>query len=160
MYCFRCETKKPLTDFYRDRKAKSGYRSSCKSCQNYMADPAPPGVTSKVCYGCGEDKPLEDFYRNTSGKYRRTPRCKPCAIKHHLAYKKRKGEIYLKYGRKKSKAFRLKYGDRVINYDSYIRKTIMHKTVLKDEDIPQEMIEEKRKYLKLKREYLRKKGDK
>ena len=32
--CISCETKKPTTEFYRDKYTKSGYKSRCKECVN------------------------------------------------------------------------------------------------------------------------------
>lgn len=32
--CSKCKVEKPLSEFYSDKRLKSGKASSCKSCQN------------------------------------------------------------------------------------------------------------------------------
>ena len=35
--CTKCKMEKSLTEFHKDKSNKSGYRSSCKTCQNIKA---------------------------------------------------------------------------------------------------------------------------
>lgn len=74
-HCSRCNTTKPVTDFYRDPRKKDGYNCTCKACRliiwtkskkNPNRKPRKfkvrlhPG-DSKSCNVCGEIKPVDHF---------------------------------------------------------------------------------------------------
>lgn len=94
--CVRCETSKPLSEFYRNSHSSDGYQSYCKACAEEatrrsreknaeaqrlrwaekLARPAEDGV--KTCTKCGETKPLLDFYRHRGTKDGRATYCAEC----------------------------------------------------------------------------------
>lgn len=63
--CTACKASKELTDFHKDNRIKSGYRSSCKACvsswtakQTEKKPVRDPKVTHKECPRCKrEDRP-------------------------------------------------------------------------------------------------------
>lgn len=64
--CTQCSVEKPLDAFYKDGRAKSGFRSECRHCANERsANPKTrvPTPLSKVCRTCGQEKPAEEFHR-------------------------------------------------------------------------------------------------
>ncbi len=74
-HCARCDTTKPLTDFYRDPRKKDGHAYTCKACRYVIwkkskanpnrhprkfKHPLNPG-DAKPCNVCGETKPVDQF---------------------------------------------------------------------------------------------------
>ena len=157
--CSKCEEWLEKSDFYADKRASTGLRSNCKACHNKPAPLPPKGVTHKKCVSCKKNKPLEAFYKNKLGQYQKASRCNKCYIVQQKDWRGKRGRPYKDYQRDKSARFRKKYPDRVLEYDSYIVKSITGRSkdnILTVEDVPQELIEEKRNYLKMLREYNRK----
>lgn len=90
-----CGEYKPASEFYRDKRCRSGLTSRCKVCtrednkKSYRRtsdrngrprapEPVPLVDGRKRCAVCGEDKLLEEFYRRRNGHYRRE--CKACRV--------------------------------------------------------------------------------
>lgn len=104
-WCLRCETEKPLTEFYVLRNHKGLHRRQCKTCcqeiarESYLKEHGSlkekidwTTMTSKKCTMCGEVKPIGDFRLTKHGrKGHRTAKCKACNVKEAVAsYRKRK----------------------------------------------------------------------
>lgn len=106
--CTICDQLKPLEDFTRDKRKRSGRSSCCKPCQRersrlwrernptYLRDyylahrPEGVGFTEirdgkRACTACGVIKPLDDFHRQASGPAGHRTICKACRRAAHRA---------------------------------------------------------------------------
>jgi hypothetical protein len=90
--CPRCEETKSVSEFWKDRRTKSGFQGYCKACQRgsntYQKRVARPKKEAKpkFCGICGELKNPDDFYFNRSSTDGRHPYCKPCARIYNKAH--------------------------------------------------------------------------
>lgn len=86
--CIVCDTKKPLSEFYRNRAKPDGLDQRCKDCAKaaarlrnvtvVMTHEYPRGTEPKRCRACGEVKPALAFgthKRNRDGLH---ARCRAC----------------------------------------------------------------------------------
>lgn len=100
--CNQCHAEKPLEEFYKDTRKKTGYRSVCKDCLRYRKQhpriiQKPLFVISKVCKGCQIEKPLEafDIHKACKSDGRRA-KCKECRhTEHKQTYNPRKTPLPL-----------------------------------------------------------------
>jgi hypothetical protein len=63
-YCARCETRKPLTEWGRDSRAKDGLKSWCKACTNSARKQTGQVVrpSEKLCVACKTVKSITEFH--------------------------------------------------------------------------------------------------
>lgn len=131
-------------------------------------------MLTRICRICGEEKPLEELVKNKASKYGREKLCKLCANENNYKllknnperrervheWQKNNPEKLKEYVRKwqknnpeKIRRFQRKYKKvgRENLKDWYIKTLITNKSILNHKDIPQELIEAKRQYLKVKR---------
>ena len=84
-YCARCETRKPLTEWYRNSGSKGGYSSICKKCER--AKRLETGGTKrpkeKLCPACKTVKPISDFHGNRMSVDGAASCCIDCGIWRH-----------------------------------------------------------------------------
>ena len=83
--CTECGVEKQETDFYEDKRSKTGGREAkCKRCRGAAEKKRPPlryrakTNGTKECKDCGLIEPLTDFPINRASKGGRQPRCNPC----------------------------------------------------------------------------------
>jgi hypothetical protein len=82
--CPRCQKKKPLTDFRRNRYSPDGHQNVCKICAginlSYAKVPRQLTliVTSKICTKCGIEKDIANFSPNPNGKDGYHSQCREC----------------------------------------------------------------------------------
>ena len=103
--CLKCNKIKPISEYYRDKTKKDGYKNHCKACdklyqstkrKKYMAST----IGTKICGLCGVEKQVSEFNKYKSLSDGRSWWCKDCA---HKNWKK--------------KMYKSKYG---ISYDDYL----------------------------------------
>ncbi len=108
--CYKCRRQKPLSDFYRDERAKDALKSECKACfgtmgkkyaqanrdrinarsresraANRKPKPQPQSliVGLKVCRECGMIKLLKDYCADSKSRDRLRYECKTCQRAYH-----------------------------------------------------------------------------
>ena len=92
--CPECETEKSLNEFYKDKRSKSGYHSSCKTCCNIKAKELRQKYAmleirekdKKVCSRCKNEKNILDYPKNLYRRDGTTAECKACKYKYNHAY--------------------------------------------------------------------------
>ncbi len=100
--CTRCHIRKPLMEFVRRAKYKSGYTARCKACKNEIEKGYQRIMA--VCKRCGKRKQISEFATNrvclVCKNVREIPETKTCSLCH---IEKPLGDFYLseagKYGR-------------------------------------------------------------
>ena len=120
--CTTCKTKKELTDFHKDSRIKSGYRSSCKVCvskwtakQSEKEPVRDPKVTHKECPRClRENRPHVHPVANFGLARRRVDGlnswCKRCCVEVSSAWqqtdegRRRHSEAVTRYRRRNQSA--------------------------------------------------------
>jgi hypothetical protein len=95
--CTKCNTEKPVSDFYRNSKCKRGHQAHCKQC-HALTKKEPriplevktpiksidvptkpiPIPTNKKCTKCLETKLIADFNKNKSSKDGYNSQCRIC----------------------------------------------------------------------------------
>ena len=90
--CSKCKETRPLDEFYKSNKNKSGYCSQCRKCIRARYTPKPPrplgnGI-DKQCSKCKETKSFDEFYKNDQLRDGRFNICIVCT-------KARKKAIYV-----------------------------------------------------------------
>ena len=117
--CSKCQIEKRLTEFYKDKYQKSGYRPSCKICQKiqvkelqqiYSRLETREEKDKKVCYRCKEERNIREYTKNRYCKDGFDGECKRCKNK----YKKE----YLKARRRNDPEFKLLGNLRVRLYNT------------------------------------------
>ena len=117
--CSKCQMEKSLTEFYKDKYQKSGYRPSCKIClkiqvkelqQIYSRLETREEKDKKVCYRCKIEKNIREYTKNRYCKDGFDGECKRCKNK----YKKE----YLKARRRNDPEFKLLGNLRVRLYNA------------------------------------------
>ena len=95
--CSKCKLQKSLTEFCKDKRSKSGRRSSCKICSNiigkewrqkYSQIANKETKDKKVCGCCKEERNIQEFSKNKSAKDGFESECKACKNKYNNAYSK------------------------------------------------------------------------
>src|SRR5688572_27107022 len=95
--CTKCKLKKNLTEFCKDKRSKSGHRSSCKICSNiinkewrqkYSQIANKETKDKKVCGCCKEERNIQEYSKNRYAKDGFESECKVCKNKYHNAYSK------------------------------------------------------------------------
>ncbi len=72
--CGRCHQRKPVTDFYKNRRAKDGYNIYCKACDRKRKREARKRythrivLTEKKCSRCHKVFPIDNFTKNKAMK--------------------------------------------------------------------------------------------
>lgn len=90
--CSKCHVEKSVTDFYKRKTSKDGFRSSCKECENNVKQNIIK--ETKVCSKCHVEKNIENFYRSKQSQNGFRPECKECSsIKRKQYYKNNKETI-------------------------------------------------------------------
>src|SRR5688572_4694355 len=93
--CSKCQIEKSLTEFYKDKYQKSGYRPSCKMClkiqmkelqQIYSRLETREEKDKKVCYRCKEERNIREYSKNRCCKDGFDGECKCCKNKYKKAY--------------------------------------------------------------------------
>jgi len=67
--CLKCRNEKPLNEFYRDPKSRSGFYHRCKPCTDFYY---------KKCSKCKEIKSKDRFYKNKNTKDKLESCCRSC----------------------------------------------------------------------------------
>ena len=85
--CANCKMEKSLTEFYKNKRNKSGYFASCKKCviiktkeltQKYSELEVRETKNKKVCCCCKIEKSLDNFHKDKRQKNGSYPSCKLC----------------------------------------------------------------------------------
>ena len=80
--CYRCETLKPLTAFYKDSQKPDGRRPECAECHKarsrQLAINLPVQEGEKTCTVCGEVKSVTEYYARSRAANGRMSACKLC----------------------------------------------------------------------------------
>lgn len=139
--CSQCQIEKPLTEFYKDKRSKSGFVAVCIECTkaNYKKRyiPKPPktkqekrhiAVSEKICTVCGELKSIDSFSKLKSAQDGHQFRCKKCQSDYNKKYSERfphkKHEYYIVNKdrmRDKERAYRAENKEWYIEYQSKYR---------------------------------------
>lgn len=99
--CKKCNESKPLTDYFKSKETRDGYKSACKSCcKAYDADFRKSLIhdtaTDKRCSKCNMVRSIDEFYSDKSNKSGYTSWCKQCISIKHKKPKKKTDETILK----------------------------------------------------------------
>src|SRR5688572_23464515 len=95
--CSKCKIQKSLINFCKDKSTKSGYRVSCKICNNNKAKELRLKYSSletkemedkKVCWRCKKEKNIQEYVKNRCCKDGVDGECKACKYKYNNAYSK------------------------------------------------------------------------
>lgn len=65
-FCRQCQAEKPLSEFWRQSRNKSGVQSPCKECRRRKVQGLPPVVQSlpeRYCPKCATKRPIAEFAR-------------------------------------------------------------------------------------------------
>src|SRR5688572_13621526 len=93
--CTKCKMEKSLTEFYNDKCQKSGYRPSCKKCQNikakelqqkYSRQDTREKKDKKVCCRCKIEKTVLAYAKNRCRKDGFDVECKGCRNNYKKEY--------------------------------------------------------------------------
>src|SRR5688572_17335984 len=85
--CSKCQIEKSLTEFYKDKTKKCGYRMSCKKCHNIISKELTQKYSSletreikkkKVCSCCKQEKNVFEYPKNRCCKDGFDGECKNC----------------------------------------------------------------------------------
>lgn len=154
--CKTCKRELPLDEEH-FKKGRNGYLKGCNYC-NYQ-ECLRRGT--RICKWCGEDKPLSKMFcvRDNYGEKLYTNECSTCKIQNY--HKKRlekdpdfaelhrqRSRDYLKKNPESHRQWREKIQEELS--DSYIARTFNH-TPLRSGDLTPELIELKRRKIKLDR---------
>jgi len=91
-FCNKCKLEKRLTEFYKDKCTKSGYRSGCIKCYNITTEERIKKYSrletkdKKVCIKCNLGKSLNEFYKDKCRKSGYRSHCKLCQHKYSNSY--------------------------------------------------------------------------
>ena len=92
--CTKCNLRKSLTEFYKDKCTRSGYRSGCIKCYNITTEERIKKYSrletkdKKVCIKCNLGKSLTEFYKDKCRKSGYQSHCKLCQHKYNAVYTK------------------------------------------------------------------------
>lgn len=80
--CTKCKEEKPLEEYYKSNKVKSGRKAQCKTCWKKQERKTTPYQADKVktCKECNLSKPTSEFDRHSSAKYGVRSVCKVCRV--------------------------------------------------------------------------------
>ena len=164
--CGKCGEIKDKSEFYKipvKTKYNCGVRPHCKICESKIQKKRREErnkskrvffiesgeiITEKKCTTCKKIKEFNEFTHDVNRKYYRYTDCKSCINK-----RRRKQYKESTKRRKYCSDYSKKNRNRILNSDHYaVSKIIKYEESLTKKDIPPEMIEIKKKYLKLKRE--------
>lgn len=117
--CSICRQYKPLTEFYKSKKCKDGYRSICKDCirersgykKKEEVRKVIDGILYKRCSRCKQWKPVEEFCKHKGSKDGFDNICKIC-----------KKEVYYEHSEEISKRNKEKRKQNPEKYGEYNRK--------------------------------------
>ena len=90
--CTKCNLRKSLTEFYKDKYQKSGYRYYCKKCHDITTEERIKKYSrletkdKKVCIKCNLGKSLTEFYKDKCRKSGHQSLCKLCQHKYSNSY--------------------------------------------------------------------------
>lgn len=81
--CNTCGSEKPFSEFHKNKKAKDGLQSKCKTCireyqKTRIFNPKKTGL--KICPNCKEEKPMNLFYFNKRKPDGRSSWCIACIL--------------------------------------------------------------------------------
>lgn len=78
--CLKCNSKKDLSEFNKDKRDKSGYNTQCRKCVNERRNNVnnPISVESKICLHCNLDKSYTLFKRQKDSSDGLFHMCKKC----------------------------------------------------------------------------------
>ena len=94
--CTKCQQSKPLGEFYRDKRARDGKQSQCRSCINWNTK----FRYRKFCPACKNDKFRREFRQDTTTEDGHARTCKQCATEKPCSICKETKPIE-EYGREK-----------------------------------------------------------
>jgi hypothetical protein len=79
--CIKCGVEQPTTEFYADKRNKSGLQGRCRNCQKNGRKHYTTFifVAMKICSVCKKDKPRTDFYKCSDTSTGLDSSCKECA---------------------------------------------------------------------------------
>lgn len=93
--CTRCDLRRPLTDFHRDKRRKDGRFPTCKDCikttHQVSGIERPPVSEIRECSSCKMSRPVREFSRDSQRVDGVHPQCKMC----RKAYYQRNREAIL-----------------------------------------------------------------
>ena len=165
--CSMCKKTKDVREFSRNSlitKLNYGLRLYCKTCDKKIAKKRKEKsknftwyielgkiVTEKKCFTCKKIKEFNEFSPYLARKYNKAGECKSCRNKKSKKRYKKDPKPFLK----RTKVYSDRTKDKRLNSDNYMKYRLCRfdKSLTKD-DITPELVELKRKHLKLKREVL------
>lgn len=96
--CTKCNIDKPIIDFCKDSKIKSGYASKCKQCAkdyiNSRKNLPKKEIKHKICTKCGLDKVSEEYCNNINTVDGLKNICKQCEKQYRLGRVEQSAEYY------------------------------------------------------------------
>lgn len=123
--CNKCNTEKPVTDFYNDYRLKEGRPVQCISCKKVQAlkraKENPILIESKICSACKIELPISEFHRDSRQRSGTVSRCKKCVVAYKQDYYHHRGgkQVIAKHREKckdKVKEYGKKYREKNRNY--------------------------------------------
>lgn len=164
--CKKCGEEKTLDSFTKNKNCKYGREHTCLKCTLIRVNTFSNNnqqLVKKYKNDWYEKSKLDEEYKKKTIEYKRNYR------KNNPNYVKYWNDIaHLKYAHKKheyAKTYREKHTEKLKLYsknrfqfnknnltDTFIKSIIVRRSVLKNSDIPQELIELMRKYLKLRKD--------
>lgn len=111
--CTRCDTTKPISDFYKRKDSKDGHHWQCKQCirdqvnARYAQTAVRKGharrddwrETERRCTACDTWKPWEEFGPRKTGRNGRSPRCLSCTSASAAQTRQKNRELYREQSR-------------------------------------------------------------
>lgn len=136
--CNKCKLDKNITQFYKDRNLKSGFRGRCKKCVRDFDMKRiykhTNNLTHRICNTCNLNKNISNYHKNKRGKDGYFPTCKLCQnekrrYKRKNPKKTNYDDIYDKYKKYIVKQNRLNYKKKNVytNVQLKIRKSIQRR---------------------------------
>jgi len=114
--CTKCNIEKPLEEFHKSSRDKSGVRSECKICVLGHEPRKPIIEGTKICKTCNIEKETEEFGNIlVKNKLYKQASCKTCKNKQRT--EKRKLDADKEKLRKRKQRLMAKYGLTIENYE-------------------------------------------
>jgi len=83
--CHKCNKRKSIAEFYKNKNLKDGHTANCKKCVRELAERRyqryelnRPNIKSKVCSRCKEEKPIKLFSKDRKSKDGLQTYCNVC----------------------------------------------------------------------------------